>query len=402
MFQRTVQVFFVSALIAAFSPALYAVQKYELGVNAGLTGGVSGPEFTGTTSTSSGYHYVGFYGTYPSIHFDALGERSTFVSSYAFGFDRYNTNPDRETRSQSASAAYSTRFGPQWKLNLSDSFYMTSDISAFRLLGGVTTNPDEFQFIFSPVFARSNNINTADLSVEHTINPRSSLTFSGSYSTLFYPGGSVISSVLSDQQRISESVIYTYSGEHNSWSIGYSGAQYIFASFGNSRNHSGIFGYSHKFSPALSLKIDVGPSYLQTPENIDTPFGTNASVTLERTVHNGSFSLSFDQTSGDSSGLGSLSSNRHATLAMGHKFGRKTSFSADVSAFDTRGLLVNSASARGISAGGSIGYSLNREWSLNWGGQYQHYEGYSHSGYDQNRIFMSVRYSKPDLWRYQQ
>ena len=399
--QRCIQVFFAGALMAVFSPGIYAGQiKYNLGVDADVTGGVSGPEITGSTVSSTDYRYVAFYGTYPSLHFDARGERSTFVSSYAFGFDKYNSDPSREDRSHAASATFSTKFGPRWSLNLSDSFSMTSDISTFRLLGGVTTNPDQFQFVFTPVFVRSNRSNTANLSVEHKFNERSSLSFSGSYSTLFYPGGPVISGVLSDQQRISESVTYTHGGERNTWRVGYSGAQFIFTSFQNSRDHSGILGYSHKFSPVLSLRIDVGPSYLETLENVDTPFGMNASVSLDRTVHKGSFSLALNQTSGDTSGLGSLSTYRRATIAMSHTFGRSTTVSADISGFDSQGLQLNSASARGVAAGGSIGVGIGRGWSMNFGGQYQHYEGYSNSGYDQNRIFMSLRYSKPDLWRF--
>jgi hypothetical protein len=399
--QRTIGIVLVGAVATVFSAGISAGQgRYKLGMNADVTGGASGPEITGSTVSSNALRYVAFYGTYPSLHFDARGERSTFVSSYAFGYDKYTSDPSREDRSHSASATFSTKFGPRWSFNLSDSFSMTSDISTFRLLGGVTTNPDQFQFVFTPVFARSNQNNTANLSVSRTISQRSSLSFGGSYSTLFYPGGPAISGVLSDQRRISESVTYTHSGEHNTWSVGYSGAQFIFTSFQNSRNHSGILGYSHKFSPVLSLRIDVGPTYLETLENIDTPFGVNASASLERTVHKGSFSLTLNQTSGDTSGLGSLSSYRRATIAMSRTLGRSTTVSANISGFDSHGLQLNSASARGITAGGSLGVGMGRDWSMNFGGQYQHYEGYSNSGYDQNRIFVSLRYSKPDLWRF--
>jgi len=401
LLQRTMRILLLGTIIAAYSPSLYAGQgRYILGMNADLTAGGSGPEIATPAGSPSASRYVAFYGTYPSLHFDARGERTTFASTYAFGFDKYTSEPGRETRSHAASAIFSTRFGPKWKLNLSDSFSMTSDISTFRLLGGVATSPDEFQYVFTPVFARSNQSNTANLSMDHTINERSSLSVSGSYSTLFYPGGPVISGVLSDQRRISESVTYTHSGERNSWSVGYSGAQFIFSSFQNSRNHSGILGYSHKFSPVLSLRINVGPSYLETLESIDTPFGANASVSLERTVQKGSFSLAFNQTSGDTSGLGSLSSYRHATIAMNRTFGRSTTVSANISGFDSHGLQLDSSSARGVTAGGSLGVGIGRDWSMNFGGQYQHYEGYSNSGYGQNRIFVSLRYSKPDLWRF--
>jgi hypothetical protein len=117
-------------------------------------------------------------------------------------------------------------------------------------------------------------------------------------------------------------------------------------------------------------------------------------------VQRGSFSMNVSQTSGDTSGLGSVSTSREAGLSLSHVFRRNITISANVSGFDTQGLQVNSLSARGARAGGSIGYALRREWALSWGGQYQHYEGYRTAGYDQKRLFMTVRYSKPELWRF--
>ncbi|HET9132057.1 MAG TPA: hypothetical protein VFO86_13970, partial [Terriglobia bacterium] len=98
--------------------------------------------------------------------------------------------------------------------------------------------------------------------------------------------------------------------------------------------------------------------------------------------------------------LGSVSRNRDAKLDMAHTFGRSTTISANLSGFDTNGLQVNPLSARGIAAGGNIRFLFSRDWSLNWGAQYQHYEGYTTPGYDQKRIFMSLRYSDPELWRF--
>jgi len=402
VFRHTVQAFLVVVFVMISSQGLRAGQiTYKLGLNADVTGGGSGPEITSSAGSSNSTHYVGFYGTYPSIHLDARGERSSFVSSYTFGYDKYASDPGRETRSHAASVTYSTKFSPKWDLNAADSFSTTSDISTFRLLGGITTDPDQFQFAFTPVFARSNQNNTASLSVNRTINQRSSLSFSGSYSTLFYPGGPAISSVVSDQKRIAATVTYSHSSEHNTWSLGYSGARFNFVSFQNSLNHSAIFGFSHKFSAVLSFRIDAGPSYLESLDSTKSPVGANVTAALERKVQKGSFALILNQSSGDSSGLGSVSSYRRATIAMGHTFARRTTVSANVSAFDTQGLQLNSASARGVAAGGSVGFGIGRDWSINWGGQYQHYEGYSSSGYDQNRVFVSLRYVKPELWRFQ-
>jgi hypothetical protein len=391
----------VATIISGSSTALLGGQgNHTVGVSADATGGGKSPDFTGTSIAQNSPDYVAFLGTYPSLKFTARGEHSSLSSSYGFGYEKSYFDPSYETRSHSATVAFSTQMGPKWKLSLSDAFSMTNDISSYRLLSGATPDTTQFQFAFTPVFARSNRNNNATVSLDRTFSKRSSFAVSGSYSTLDYPGGSLTSGVLSDQKRISAVATYTHSGEHYTWSLGYSGARFNFSTFQNSFNHSAHVGYSYQFSPALLLRIDVGPSYLESLENIKSPVGVSATATLNRKVQKGSFALSVSQTSGDTSGLGSVSTFREAGLNTSHTYGKSITISASASAFDTQGLEVNSASARGFSAGGSVGYALGRDWSLNWGAQYQHYEGYSTAGYDQKRLFMSLRYSKPELWRF--
>jgi hypothetical protein len=165
-------------------------------------------------------------------------------------------------------------------------------------------------------------------------------------------------------------------------------------------SHSASIGYSYQFSPVLSLQLNAGPSYLDSLENTKSPTGTNVSATLKRVIPKGSFALTVSQTSSDTSGLGSVSRNKEVGLGMSHTFGRSTTLSANVSGFDTQGLQVNGLSARGIAAGGNLAFALSRDWSVNCGGQFQHYEGYNTPGYHQMRVFMSLRYSKPELWRF--
>jgi hypothetical protein len=236
--------------------------------------------------------------------------------------------------------------------------------------------------------------------MDRMLNKKSSLIVSGSYSTLYYPNASLTTGVLSDQKRISASVSFRRTGEHYSWTLGYSGARFNFAAFQNSLNHSASIAYSYQFSPALSLQLSAGPSYLQSLDNVKSPVGTNVTATLTRIIPKGSLALTASHTSSETSGLGSVSKNRDLSLAMTHAFGKNSTLSANVSGFDTQGLQTNGVSARGISAGGTYGLAVSRDWSLNWGAQYQHYEGYNTSGYDQKRLFMSLRYNKPELWRF--
>jgi len=385
------------AFMTAYSSTLLGAQcKNTVGVTADITGG-------GANITSNSF--APFLGTYPSIAYKTHGEHSTLDSTYGFGFDQNYTNPKYETKSHNATLAFSTRLGPKWSFNVADTFYKTSNISSFRLLSGAAAVPgeavvDEFQFAFTPVFLQSNTSNTATVGLDHIFNKKSSFTISGSYSTLDYPDAPQTTGVLSDQQRISAVATYKHSGEHYSWSIGYSGARFNFAAFQDSTSHSGLFGYTYQFSPVLSLQLNVGPSYLESLENTKSPLGTNVTVTLKRVIPKGSFAVTVSQASGDTSGLGSISRNRDARFDMTHTFSRTTSLSANVSGFDIEGLQVIALSSRGIAVGGNLAFAFSRDWSLNWGGQYQHYEGYNTPGHSQKRIFMSLRYSKPQLWRF--
>jgi hypothetical protein len=117
-------------------------------------------------------------------------------------------------------------------------------------------------------------------------------------------------------------------------------------------------------------------------------------------IPKGSFVLTLNQTGGGVSGLGSVSTFRDLGLNMSRTLGKTTTISANVSGFNSQGLQVNALSARGVAAGGYFGFAIARKWSLNCGGQFQHYEGYNTPGYDQKRVFMSLRYSNPELWRF--
>jgi hypothetical protein len=392
------------AFITAYSGTLVGQVKYNVGVTADITGGGNTP-LTGSSLTQGSWELAPFLGTYPSVTFRARGEHSSLDSTYGFGYDRTFSDPTYETKSHNATVAFSSKLGPKWSLTLSDSFYKSSNISSFRFLSGATpvpdpTEPDQFQFVFTPVFFQSNQSNTATVGLDRVLNKKSTLIVSASYSTLYYPNAASTTGVLSDQKRISANVSFKRSGEHYSWTIGYSGARFNFAAFQNSLNHSATMGYTYQFSPALSLQITAGPSYLEGLESVKSPLGTTVNATLTRIIPRGSLAVSASHTSSETSGLGAVSRNRDIRFDMTHAFGRNTSLSANVSGFDTQGVQVNGASARGIAAGGSVGLLLSRDWSLNWGGQYQHYSGYNTSGYDQKRLFMSLRYSKPELWRF--
>jgi hypothetical protein len=403
--RRTVQWLVAATFVTSYSLAMCLGQTpYTVGVTADVTGGAKSPNVGGGSLSQSFGGVEPFIGTYPSISFKARKEHSSLESRYGFGYDRNYTDPRYETTSHSANVTFSTELGPKWKFNLSDSFSMTSDIASYNLLSGSSAQnaqSDQFQFAFTPVFAQSNRSNSASASLDRTLNQKSALILTGTYSTLEYPNSTAQSAgVLSDQQRIATNVRYAYSRQHDKWSFGYTGTSLNFAASPDSFNHSAAVGYTHQFSPALSIQLEAGPSYVASSEELESPLGTNITAVVRREIPKGFFSLRLGQTTGDTSGLGTVSDYQEVALNFSRTIGRRTTISADVSGFHSQELQANPLSARGYAAGGNIALSLGRDWSMNWGGQYQRYEGSNTSQYDQKRIFASLRYSNPDLWRF--
>ena len=398
---RTMQFFGVAVFISAMSTALYAGQeKLVVGISADVNGGAVGPNISGVDLSLSPGRYVSYVGSSPSISLKAHGEHASLSSSYAFGFNSYNSDPSSRSNSHAALVAITNEFGPKWNLSLSDSFSMTSDISTFHLLSGLTPIPDQFEFSFNPVIAKSSRNNSASVGVNQVLSKTSSMTYGVSHSLVSYGDDPKLNGVLSDQQRISASVGYSRSSERNTWSLGYSGAQFIFTSFQNSRTHSVSVGFSRRLSQMLSMHISGGPAYAQTTETVRHTLGANASFGLQRTVRNGSFSFNVSQSGSDASGLGSVSTNRQVGVGVTRTFGRSISLALDVAGLDSKENNNRALATRSVTAGGSIGYSFARRWSVNWGGQYQRYEGNSLFGFDQKRIFAALRYSNPEVWRF--
>jgi hypothetical protein len=399
--KNSIQVVMIGASMATFLAGVSSAQiKYAVGANVDVTGGASGPDQQIRIFESSSKKYEGFYGTYPTLDLTAEGEHSSLVSSYAFGLSRTVAGPSRTTNSHAGSFKFSNSPQPKWKIDASDSFAKTSDITTFNLLRGDLSVPEQFRFAFNPVIANPSISNTATLDVSHLFNRKSSLSFGGSHSLLSYSAGSQFNGTLSDQQRFSANVSYTHNEEHSGWSVGYAGTQLQFNNFQNSRTHAATFGYSHKFSPVLSLRLSAGPSYLETQESVKHQFGSNGSLSLQRKYRDGSFSMNYSRASGDTSGLGSLSDTQQAGLSMNRQIGRKTTFYADATGVDTRGETVDAPSLRSVAASVSVGVEIAKMWSLNWGGQYQKNIGNTLFQFEQERVFVSLRFSNPGLWRF--
>ena len=99
-------------------------------------------------------------------------------------------------------------------------------------------------------------------------------------------------------------------------------------------------------------------------------------------------------------GLGSAADTQHGGFGLVRQFGRRTSFSIDTSAFESRGRLGNPYRTRGGSGAVTIGFRVNDMLSWEFGGQYQRYGQVAIFGFEERRFFTSLRFRVPELWRF--
>ena len=344
--------------------------------------------------------FLPFYATYPSIQMTSTGEHSVLQSSYAFGYDRMQGSSPWSSRSHAATSSLAIQAGAKWRVNLSESFNLTSDLATFNGIRGVTLFDQGFNFPFYPVTSQhSVKTNDASFGTDYTFNDKSSVSVSFSHDVRYY-GDAAIAGRLSDQQRASGNVRYSRRvNQRNTWSLGYTGTYLQFRDFENAVSQSATIGYSRQFTPYLTLSMNAGPSRVENLKSKDARASYNADVSLEERFKKASFSVYFSQYGGDTSGLGSVSDTRRAGLNVRLDSTHATLF-VDVSVFDSKGKLDNINNTRGAAASASVGLPLNRTFSVNAGGQYQQYDHTAEFGFEQKRLYVSLRMEAPSLWRF--
>jgi hypothetical protein len=72
----------------------------------------------------------------------------------------------------------------------------------------------------------------------------------------------------------------------------------------------------------------------------------------------------------------------------------------DISGFESDGTLDNPESMRGLAGAASIGFSISRYVSIHGGGEYQRILQTSLFAFTQHRVFVSLRFNNPNLWRF--
>ncbi len=388
------------ALLQGFETAR-AERKYTIGTQIDLvTGTTSRSTESGLDLTQPLQDRTFFYALYPSLAITSAGDHSLFQASYAFGLNRTNTGLNLDNGSHVTSATYQASLNRRWRVSLAESFEMTSDFTTLNVLRGNISSPEEFRFLFYPVaIRRSSQANNASGRVECLLSDKSSLSFGVSHALRNYPDDPLVRGFLSDQQRIGGSITYMRRrSERSSWTLSYTGAYYNFREFEGSQTHAVSAGYSHNLNPTLTLYVAAGPSFVQNSGNSYATY--DASVRLLKLLKPNLVSLYYSYASGEGTGLGSISDTQHAGFGFSRPVRKKISLSFDLSGFQSHGRLGNAYGTRGASGAATVGVALNKTMSLNVGGQYQRYDQAAIFGFQDRRVFVSLRFLTPELWRF--
>jgi hypothetical protein len=393
-----------AVLIATFlllflPPGLEAQREYAIGVGLNLVSGGDNNPRGGTSGPGTETPLRLFYGAYPSISLTSTGARSSVGLSYGFGFDRTETDPRTESESHSVSISISRQLGPRWSLSLSEGFRQTADLRTFNVFQGIVLAPEGLIFVFDPVGTDLEvRSNSASIGLDYSTSTRSRLSFTGSHDLRKYGGDSRFFGILSDQQSVSSGLLYRRElSSRSSWSARYRVAYSEFRDFENVVSQAASLGFRTEIAQALFFELTGGPSYVSSLGGASGYLRYNAGASLGRQGRSFGFSLYYSASSGESSGLGSVSDTQRAGVSAGHSGGPVT-VSVDVSAFDTRGRLDNVQRTRGVSGSATLGYPMTDTLTLQVGTRYQRYTNTSTFAFTQERVFLSLRYDRPELW----
>lgn len=400
------RVFFLLCLFVAI-PLFAQERRYTVGTTVDLVGGSTNYLNGNLAQNQQNRPFFYFYGAYPSLNVVSTGAHSVVTGSYSLGLSRAASYSNLRSDSHSFSLRFSQTLSEHLKINIAEAFQVTDDASTFNAFRGVTPSPEDFRFIFNPVTARltSRNNNTSFVT-DYTLDDKSSISFTGSHSFLNY-GNAQTLNFLSDQQRLSGGMTYNRkTSPYETWSVGYTVNYFDYAnpgsanvSFQNSLSQVAHVGYSTRVGRDLNLQFSVGASQTQDLVSRQSYVGYNTSASFGRTIQNNSFSLFYNQTSGESIGLGSISNTRTAGISV-NRAQKNLNIYLNASAFETVGTLANTLNARGVQGAATIGIPLSSRWAVQGGVQYQQYDHSSPIAVSQKRVFMSLRYTNPDLFKF--
>jgi hypothetical protein len=341
-----------------------------------------------------------FYGLLPGINLTSTTARTTLGATYSYGWNRFGDDLPRTTSSHAASVSLSSRLSPRWNFNLSDYYSRTNDIYNFYALRGVEIVEDSLVFYFSPTATgQAFTTNTVAMNLDHDLSAKSTLSFNAAHSLGRYEIDDALPG-LSDQNNVSGGMTYSRQiNDRTSWNLAYTAAFYSFDKFNSALSNAVTVGLSSRLTRNTTLSLSIGPSHVKNLHFAVTNTSYQATASLSQTVKENYFHISLNQGNSTSTGVGSLSSSRSATLGFSRGFGRRVNVFASAAAFQGTGIVGNPLNSQGTSLTGNVGFLLAKNLSLQTGALYQRYTQPAPYSYTQKRVFVSLRYSQPNLLR---
>jgi hypothetical protein len=385
-------------LLAGLCVPAYAQRSTALSASVDLVGGLDsnpGGNVIGTTTQANG-----FYSVYPALSITNRGSRSTLDLTYAFGWNQFQSELPRHSTTHTVSLAWSRNFSSRWNMTLGESFSQSDDLYSFYALRGVALVEEQLVFVFAPVATeqtvRSNRLSIA---VNHDISPRSTLSFHADHTMGIYEDAGT-GTGLSDQYYATAGATYSRKvSERTSWEAGFTATRFGFDRFNGATSNVVHVGVTRVLAKDTSLRLTVGPSYVRHAGPDGANLGYQATASLTKAIERNSFHASFAQDNAMSTGLGSVSTTRTASAGFSRAFNRRVSGFADFSAFDGRAYIGNVLNSRGLSATGNVSVTLAKNLSLQGGVTFLRYSEPAPYAVTQKRVFVSLRYTQPDLLR---
>jgi hypothetical protein len=343
-----------------------------------------------------------FYSISPSVTLASKTARSSMNLGYAFSWNRFNSEPPRDTTTHSVTFGVTRQLSPRWNMSVSDSYSLSNDLHTFYAISGYGIEEGSLVFFFHPVTTNASvGYNSLNASFDHKFSPRSSLSFGAGHSIGLYGDSESSLAGLSDNQTFSANASYSRQiNDRTSWNVGYSGSYFTFDKFNSAIATTVTVGLSSTVAKNTTLSISAGPSRVNNLHFSSSDTNLSASVSATRRIQRNNFHFSISTGNAMSSGVGSVSSSRTAAAGFSRPIGHRVNVFTDFSAFDGTGLVGNPFNTRGMSASGNVGFNLVKNLSVQGGVQFTKYTKPSPYAYTQKRLFVSLRYSHPNLLRW--
>lgn len=394
-------VFLLMILLPA--PIVRAEQKFTLGAQVSyMAGGTNQIANSGLTFFQPQTMLSSFYGLYPSLDLTSVGRRSQLSFSYTAMGDYFNGEQKVTSISHNANANLAFQLGRRTKLTLRSSFWNMPDYASLNVYKGLALTPVGFQFIYEPTLAQRSSQNiSGGGGIEFGLTKNSNLTIDLSSYFRNYEKSDLFIGRLSDQTRYEGKLGYSRTlSERRTLSFNYHVVENRYQEYGKVRTHTASISYSQQLTPSMRFSVEAGPSYVIGANQAESYVGYLASAGISRAIRSSQLALNYSHRSGDSTGVGGVSETQSAGLSLQFPFGRRFSFTTSITAYDSRARLDNPYNTRSISGALNLSYSLGRRWSLGVGGSYRKNEGVNTLDNEYERVFVSLAYRAPDLWRF--